>query len=486
MHSTNPATPSAARQGTDDEANARRRLGLWDTVAIIVGIVVGTAIFVSPPLVYQNVSGPWEAMGVWVLGGALSLCGALCYAELATTYPRLGGDYEYLNRAFGPGVGFLFGWAQLSIVLTGSIGAMAYAFADYGVALLGPDRVSAVWLAVGAVAGLSIVNLLGVVVGKLAQNLLTAGKILGLALIVVAGLFFAPAEARATASAPSGGSFGLALVFVLYAFGGWNDAAFVSAEVRDGKRNIPRSLLLSIGIITLIYLLVNASYLWVLGFEGAGQCSTPAAEVLGRVAGPRVANGINVIVMISALSAINGLILTGSRVLRVLGDDHRVLAMLARENRALAVPVGAIVAQAAVSVGLIALVGTDRGRQAIDDCLVSLRLPALPWQDYHGGFETLVAASAPIFWTFFLLTGIALFVLRFRDRHRERPFKMALYPVPPLIFCGTSLFMLQASLAYARGLLLLAAIPVALGVPVYLLGRRSKMRWSRLDLEATS
>jgi basic amino acid/polyamine antiporter, APA family len=468
------APPLATERCALDDAEAPRRLGLWDTVGIIVGIVVGTAIFISPPLVFQNVSGPWQAIGIWSLGGALSLCGALCYAELATAYPRLGGDYEYLNRAFGPCVGFVFGWAQLCIILTGSIGALAYAFADYGVALWGLDRAAAVWLAIGAVMVLSIVNLFGVMAGKATQNVLTAAKILGLALIVATGLFLAPAEARATGSSTAGGGFGLALVFVLYAYGGWNDAAFVSAEVRDGKRNIPRSLFLSIGIITLVYLLVNVSFLWVLGFEGVRQSSTPAADVLARVAGPGAAGGISLLVMISALSAINGLILTGSRILRTLGDDHRLFSLLARGNRAMGVPIGAIGAQAMISAMLIATVGTDCGRQTVDRWLGLLGLPALPWQDYHGGFETLVAASAPIFWMFFLLTGIALFVLRIRDKHRERPFTMPWFPLPPLVFCLTSLFMLHASLVYAKGLFLLVAAPVALGVPLYLLGRKPK------------
>ncbi len=445
-------------------------------MGIIVGIVVGTAIFVSPPLVFQNASGPWEAMGIWLLGGALSLCGALCYAELATTYPRLGGDYGYLNRAFGPCVGFVFGWTQLCIILTGSIGAMAYAFADYGVALWGLDRAAIVWLAVGAVMVLSIVNLFGVVAGKVTQNLLTAVKILGIVLIVATALFLSPAEARAAGSPAAGGGFGLALVFVLYAYGGWNDAAFVSAEVRDGKRNIPRSLFLSVGIITLVYLLVNASFLWVLGFEGVRQSSTPAADVLARVAGPRAADTITLLVMISALSAINGLILTGSRILRILGDDHRLFSWLARGIGARGAPIGAIVAQAVVSVLLITTVGTDYGRQNVDRCLGLLGVPALPWQEYHGGFETLVAASAPLFWMYFLMTGIALFVLRIRDKHCERHFTMPWFPLPPLVFCLTALFMLLASLIYARGLLLLSAAIVSLGVPLYLLDRKLKTR----------
>jgi APA family basic amino acid/polyamine antiporter len=233
-------------------------------------------------------------------------------------------------------------------------------------------------------------------------------------------------------------------------------------------------LFLSIGIITLVYLLVNVSFLWVLGFEGVRQSSTPAADVLARVAGPCAADLISLLVMISALSAINGLILTGSRILRNLGDDHRLFSLLARGIGARGAPIGAIVAQAVVSVMLIATVGTDYGRHFVDRCLGLLGMPALPWQEYHGGFETLVAASAPLFWMYFLLTGIALFVLRIRDKHCERPFTMPWFPLPPLVFCFTSLFMLLASLIYARGLLLLPAALVSLGVPLYLLGRKLK------------
>jgi amino acid transporter len=466
--------PPASDASALPDAATGKRLGLWDTVGIIVGIVVGTSIFVSPPLVFQNVSGPWQGLGVWLLGGVLSLLGAFCYAELATTYPRSGGDYEYLTRAYGPCLGFVFGWAQLCIILTGSIGAMSYAFADYGVGLWDLDPAATVWLAIGAVVVLSAVNLLGVMAGKTTQNLLSAAKMLGLAVIVLTGLICGPTGAPQITGSVQGSDLGLALVFVLYAYGGWNDAAFVSAEVRNGRRNIPRSLFLSIGLITLVYLLVNVTFLWVLGFEGVRQSSTPAADVLGRAAGAWAASGISLLVMISALSAINGLILTGSRVFRSLGDDHRLFYLLARWDRRLGVPMGAIVAQALVSLLLIVAVGTVSGQRAVDQCLVAIGLQALPWADYHGGFETLVAGTGPVFWMFFLLTGMSLFVLRHRDKHVARPFSTPIYPLPPIIFCLTCLFMLQASLAYAKGLCLIAAAPVALGIPLYLLSRQHK------------
>ena len=382
---------------SDPELSFSPSLGMWDAVAIIVGIVVGSAIFKSPTMVFQNVSGPGVALGVWAVGGALSFIGALCYAELATTYPRSGGDFHYLTQAFGRLFGFLFGWAQLSVILTGSIASMAYVFADYagklwnlesaaqgiqagtGIAVTG--AVLTVILVVAPIILLSVMNVLGVVVGKVVQNILSLVKVAGLVGIVLAGLFFtagpadgvdstdesvdavalqdvalvdseqagaavaegaesqtpkssdsAASDSAASASA-AGLSLGLAMVFVLYAFGGWNDAAFVAAEVRGQRRNLPLALLLGVGIITVIYLLVNYAYLSVLGFAGARETFTPASDVMQKAVGPWGGKVISILVMISALGAINGLILTGSRVYATLGHEHRVFAWLGRWNQ---------------------------------------------------------------------------------------------------------------------------------------------------------
>ena len=269
------------------EDSTRAHLGLWDAISIIVGIVVGTAIFKTPQFVFANVHGPWQGMGCWLLGGILALIGSLCYAELATTYPRTGGDYVYLTRAYGRWVGFLFGWAQLTVILTGSIGAMAYAFADYAIAFW--DKLDPSWtvsLALGSVLVLTVMNLLGVVFGKAVQNLLSVVKIVGLAGIVVAGFVWGGDASLEVQLPMEAAGFGLAMVFVLYAYGGWNDAAFVAAEVRDHHRNIPLALILGTGGITLVYLLVNLAYLWGLGFEGVRVSSAPAADVAKLAMGP--------------------------------------------------------------------------------------------------------------------------------------------------------------------------------------------------------
>lgn len=464
-------------------------LGLWDAVSIMVGIVVGTAIFKSPTMVFQNVSGPWSAMGIWLLGGLLSLNGAMCYAELATTYPRSGGDYHYLTQAFGRWMGFLFGWAQLAVILTGSIAIMAYAFADYGLRLLGQSAENSpltLWLTIGAIVVLSVLNLLGVLFGKVVQNLLTVVKILGLGGLVIAGVLYAVLSGDAGASSPpeisaSQPAWGLALVFVLYAYGGWNDTAFVAAEVRGQKRNLPLALFLGIGLITVTYLLVVMAFLWVLGFEGARATYAPAADVMrlalsrwGEGASAWGERGISALVMVSALGAINGLILAGSRVYASLGSDHRLFHSLARWNQRRGAPVMALVAQGAIAVALVLAVGTQRARDAIDAGVSCIGLKGLPWDDYFGGFELLVSATAPVFWAFFLLTGVSLFIFRWKDGQRPRPFRTPLFPLPPLIFCGMCMYMLYASLAYAKGLSLIGLLPLAVGLPLYWLSNRGR------------
>ena len=467
-----------ASQRDEDAIDAS--LGLWDAVSLVVGIVVGTAIFRSSTDVFLNTSGPWQALGAWALGGVLSIVGALCYAELATTYPRSGGDYVYLSRAFGRWAGFLFGWAQLVTVFTSNVGTMAYAFGDYGIELFGLGPNAVVWLAVTSIVAMSLVNACGVTIGKWSQNVLTFAKIAGLAAVVIAGglcLVVSPAS-RVVAdpgapAAPTATSLsvGLAMVFVLYAYGGWNDAAFVAAEVRNRRRNLPLALVGGVAAITGIYLAMNLAYLAALGFEGARRTATPAAGVLATAVGSQAARVVSLLVMISALGAINGMILSRSRVFATMGADHRIFSWLAGWDRGHGAPRRAIAAQALVTLAMVVGVGTASGQRSIDAALMSAGAPPIPWQDYFGGFETLMAATAPVFWAFFLATGAAMMVLRWRDPQHDRPFSVPLYPLPPLVFCATCLFMLYHSVRYARWLTAVGVAPAAVGLIIYAVTR---------------
>jgi amino acid transporter len=369
-------------------------------------------------------------------------------------------------------MGFLFGWAQLAVVLTSSSGAMAYVFATNAVTLwsFGPDSV--VRYAIGAVAVLSLLNILGVVLGKTTQNLLTTAKVLGLGGILAAGVLAGGTSAFAAGEEVKGPGLGLAMILVLYAYGGWSDAAFVAAEVRTPKRNIPLALILGTIAITVVYVLINAAYLAVLGFTGVRNSSAVAADVFKHLPAAAGAPVMSVLVMISALGALNGLIFTSSRVYSQLGAEHSIFAWLGRWSPRLGSPVGSLVVQALITIGMIALVGTEAGQALVNKMLAALNAEAIPRERFRSGFTTLVSSTAPVFWLFFLLTGLSLFALRERDKTVVRPFSVPLYPVLPLIFCGMCLYMWFAAVDYAGKLGLLGWIPLLVGLPLYLVSHR--------------
>ncbi|MSU47729.1 MAG: amino acid permease [Opitutus sp.] len=451
-------------------------LSLADSVSVIIGIVIGAGIYETAPFILSCVASPGQAMLVWAAGGMLSVIGALCYAELATTYPRVGGDYYFLRRAFGPWAGFVFSWSQLTVIMSGSIGLMAFVFADYAVRLFGLGASASPWLAVTAVVALSIANVAGLKSGRRTQNTLTVLKAVGLAAIVLAGFFWPQAGATAaTAGAGAGGGpgLGLALILVLYTYGGWNDAAYLVAEMKDKRRNIPRALLLGTAGVAVVYLLVNAAYLNGLGFSAARNSKAIAADVMQGPLGAAGAGLMSALVMVSALGALNGLILTGSRIYAAAGADFAAFAFLARWPARWGTPAPAILVQMIITLALVLLVGHDAGRALLTASMAGIGFGTLSWEG-HGGFDTLLKCTAPVFWLFFLLTGLALFVLRIRDRGIERPFAVPLFPLLPVVFCGMCGYMLYSAIDYAGRLSLVGIAPPLAGLGVFwLFGRRA-------------
>lgn len=574
-------------------------LGLFDAVSIIVGIVIGTTIFKVPWLIFDNSSDPVMGLSVWLLGGVLAFIGAMCYAELATTYPRTGGDYYYLTRSFGPCTGFLFGWAQLAVVFTASIGAMAFVFGEFATEFedLGKhfdlkefnEQIGSVGIhsefiyASLAVIVLTFLNLLGVLMGKLTQNLLTVVKIASVLAIIVAGFGWpkslptdSPSEwrlannrpnefageggedknkpyafenpywdltiarkennglqfvftnrstvrqridfklslrtskdekaepevfelksdtvepsdeekkssktfdfppktgqERATVSSPaivprSIGWQALALILVLYAFGGWNDAAFVASEVREPQRNIPRALLIGVGLITVVYLLVNAAYISGLGWVEASSFGRLPAKLLENVHRDWGGKAMSILVMISALGAVNGLTFTGARIYATLGSDYALFSWMGHWKPGKRAPILALLVQALATLSMIFMLGTEQGHNWINVLLNLANIPHDPEWKSGDAFEKLVSHTAPVFWIFFLLTGASLFRLRTIDAGLARPFSVPLYPWLPLIFCNTCIFMLYSSVVYVGWRSLFAIALTLLGIPLYL------------------
>ncbi|CAN5741291.1 amino acid permease [soil metagenome] len=452
-------------------------LSLKDAVAMIVGIVVGAGIFRTPSLVAANVSSESNVLLLWLAGGIVSLIGAFCYAELTSTYPHTGGDYHYLSRAYGRPLSFLFVWSRVTVIQTGSVALLSFVFGDYASQLLRLGEYSPSIYAALLVVVLTGLNILGVHQGTRTQNYLTVVEVFSLLLVIIAGLFLIDSPSGASQSAPvqsSVGSVGLAMVFVLLAYGGWNEAAYISAETTD-RRDVARALLLSIAVVTGLYLLVNWAYLRGLGLSGVASSDAVAADLMKRAVGDRGAVFVSLLVALSAITSANATVFTGARTNYAFGRDFPLFGFLGRWQRSGNTPTNALLFQGALALGLV-LIGTLTSE----------------------GFATLVAYTAPVFWFFFFMVGLSLIVLRIREQEVVRPFRAPLYPLLPVAFCISCLYMLQASIVYvfeasrrlgeegkavSGGIGALVGILVLLmGIPVFWLARNSRPSGSRAQL----
>ena len=410
-------------------ANMLRVLHPFSAVALIVGIVIGAGIFKTPSLV-AGISGDagW-ALVLWMVGALISIAGALCYAELCTAYPNAGGDYHFLHRAFGRNISFIYGWSRATIINPGSIALLAFVFGDYMSTLVNLGAYSSAIWALLIVVILTVVNLAGIHASSRMQTWLTLTEIVGLLAVVAAG-FWVDAPASGTlqwfAQAPAPTQWGLCLVFVLLTFGGWNEAAYISAELKGGPRTMVWVILASMLTLTVIYLLVNTALLLGLGLSGLSQSKTAAGDLLGLAFGPWAQKALGLFVAIAALTSINATMFVGARTNFAVGSDWKALRKLGQWQLDIGSPKQALTLQALISIGLIAL-----GTQEAD------------------GFSAMVEFTAPVFWGFLFLVGLALLWLRKTDPSTPRPFKVPLYPVLPLIFCAACAWLTYSSVTYA-------------------------------------
>lgn len=444
------------RQSSHEQrAESRSTLSLVDAVAIVVGVVVGAGIFKTPALVAAHSDSPAAFLGIWAAGGLASLVGGLCYAELASTYPHTGGEYHYLTRSFGPTPGFLFAWARLTVIQSGSIAMLAFLLGDYLTEIHPLGHYSATLYAAAAVVLLTAANMAGIRQGSGLQRVFTACIVLGLLIVTVIGLSMTP-EPAAVSRPTAGVTLGGAMIFVLLTYGGWNEAGYLSAEVRDPQRAMLRIILASIGCITGIYLLVNAALLKGLGLPAMAGSEAVAADLMRAALGENGARFISLLVALTALSTMNGSIITGARSGHALGRDFPLLGFLGRWRDRNGTPVNALAFQGLAALLLVA-VGTGS----------------------RGGFVMMVEYTAPVFWFFLFLVSVSILVLRRKEPQARRPFKVPLYPFTPLLFCAICLAMLASSLLFTGVGALLGLAVLATGLPVWLLNRTYTSRTRR-------
>ncbi len=430
----------------DQHSKLRPHLSTMNGVMVVIGVVIGIGIFKTPSIVASNVNSEWAFMGAWLLGGLITLIGALCYAELAAAYPHSGGEYHFLRQAFGRRLAILFGWARGTVIQTGAIAAVAFVFGDYATQIIRLGEHSVAVYAAISISMLTGLNYLGTPQSRNFQTVLTVLTLVAMLAVVFAGFLVVPAQPEPLREVASSSAFGLAMILVLVTYGGWNEAAYLSAEVEDPERNMARVLVIGTVSLVAIYAVVNYAFLQSMGLEALRRSDAVGADLMRRVAGNAGNYFLSLIVVVAALSTLNGTIFTGARIYHALGQDFEAAKRFTAWNLRGATPANGLLLQGVIALCLVAFGATERS-----------------------GFQAMVDYTAPVFWLFLLLVGISLVVLRSKDPERRLPFSVPFYPLTPILFCATCMYMIYASVSYTGvGALVGLAVLVA-GLPLLLL-----------------
>ncbi len=431
----------------------RRELGRFDATIVVVGGIIGAGIFINPYLVAQRLpSGPL-VLAAWAAGGLIAAAGAFAFAELATLFPKAGGEYVYLREGWHPLVGFLFGWASLLLIQGGGLAAVSITFAQYTLRLAGFGPGRAVPLAIVSLAVVAAVNYAGVKPGSRLLNVLVVAKVAALAMLIGAGWIFGaggPLTGPKSAAPVSGTTvlaFGAALIPILFSYGGWQAVNVVAEEVKEPRRTLPFALVTGIAIVVLVYLLANVIYLQNLGRDGLAATMTPAADAVRRFAGPRADRFIATTIAVSAFGFLDLTLLAPTRITYAMARDGLLPAGLSRVHPRFETPGLAILLQAGWSIVLV-LTGT---------------------------FGELVDTVVFGDWIFFGLTVAAIFVFRRRippARREGGAFLTPGYPVVPALFVAAAALVVVSTVCSSPMRSLLGIVLLSSGIPVYLLFAR--------------
>lgn len=423
-----------------------RRLGLTDATLIVVGIVIGSGIFLLPNLVARNLpSGP-AIIGVWLAAGVLSCFGALAYAELGAMMPATGGQYCYLREAYGEWCAFLCGWVFALAAVPGGIAFLAVGFAIYlahFVPLSAPAR-TAVSLAL--VVGLSAVNAIGVREGVWVQRIFTSLKIAGLLLVILAAVFAPAAASSGSVELPplTYAGFGVAMSACLMAYNGWSYVSFVAGEVKHPERNLPGALALGMGAVMALYVLANLAYLHVLRIPEIAATERVGAAAAERAMGPAGSAALSAVVLMSIVGAINGCILTGARIPFAQARDGLFFARFGHIHPRFETPAFAI------------------AMQGLWTCLLIVT----------GSYQSLSSYTIISAWIIYTMSVTAVWVLRRKLPDTPRPYRMWGYPFTLWLFVAVSVWFLIDAAVNQPAVSLIAIALAAAGVPAYFIWRR--------------
>jgi APA family basic amino acid/polyamine antiporter len=440
-----------------------RRLGVFDTTMVVIGGIIGAGIFLNPAIVAQRVHTSAFILTAWIIGGAIALVGALAFAELGARRPQAGGGYIYLTESFGPLAAFLYGWTFLLIINSGGIAAVSVTFARYSVDLLGISTIYIKPFAVALLVTLAAVNYFGIRSGSITQNIFTVLKLAALAVLIFVGVFLARGGAQATAPHETIQGFGVvralgvALIPVLFAYGGWQYSNNIASEIVDPERTLPKALTIGIAVVITVYVLANVAYIRALGPAGLAASLAPAADTMRVVVGPIGAALMALGIIASTIGFVNTGILSAPRMLQAMSSDGLFFRFASRLHPRYRTPTGGIVIQAVWAVAL-ALSGT-----------------------YGQLLDYVVFGD----WIFFGLIVATIFAYRRRDAATgitPTAFRMPGYPVLPALFVTIAAYVVVSAIWSNPRNALLGALLIALGVPAFLFWRRQ----NRIDGGAAS
>lgn len=424
----------------------KQALTRFDLTMIAIGSTIGSGIFLTPARIAGELQVPWLILAVWVLGGITTIAGALTFAELAGMMPQAGGVYVYLSRAYGGLWGFLYGWAYLLVVNSGGVAALSLAFATYFGTFVPLDEHGTMLAAIAGLALLTVLNIIGVKIGGIFSDIFTLLKLAGIGLLIVIGLGWGSTHTmlashnNATLPGDFTGALAVAMVGVLWSYGGWQHASFAAAEAKDPKRTVPLAMMLGAFVVTLVYLLTNAAYLFLLSPQEMSSSPRVASEAIGTVLGPPGGIIIALAVFISTFGTAGIYTLTAPRIYFAMAHDRVFFSRVADIHPRFRTPAVAILIQSIWATVLLVFWGT---------------------------FSELISYVVFTDWIFFGLAAAGVFVLRRKEPDAARPYRTFGYPITPIIFITVaSWFVLNTSVEQPKQALVGLSF-LALGVPVY-------------------
>ena len=431
--------------GSNKENSLVKSLGLFDAIMIVIGMVIGSGIFFKPSIVLQSAGSPLYATIAWIIGGGVAVAAGLTVAEIGAAIPKTGGLFVYLKELYGEKIGFLYGWVQSVIYIPGAMAALGIVFATETTNFLPLTLVQQRVLAIGIIVFFSLINSISTKVGSKIQGVATVAKLLPLIAIVILGIFKGTVANDAMVAAPANGfqlvGFGGALLGTLWAYDGWINVANIGGELKNPKKDLPKAIIIGLSVTILVYVLFNIAVMKLVPMDQLVLSEKPASDAVVKVIGLAGSKFISVGILISILGALNGFTITGAR----------IPYAMAKEGLA---PFGSFFGKI-----------SDKYQTPVNASMFLTFVACL--YVLSGSFNIITNMAMFVVWIFFMMAVAGIFILRTKFKHIERPYKVPLYPIVPIIGLLGGIYIISSTLINNTKYALIGALITLLGLPIY-------------------